>query len=66
MAERTGCPVLLNLWSYVIYNGVVSVYIVAKLRSENGGSKSYDSKYLLVVTCTNTILPISSFPMEDI
>jgi hypothetical protein len=28
MAERTGCPILLSLWSYVIAQTVIYVYIV--------------------------------------
>ena len=28
MAERTGCPVLLSLWSYVLVNTRIGIYEV--------------------------------------
>jgi hypothetical protein len=42
MAERTGCPVLLNLWSYMICHSVIPQYICMALMKGRGvKSKKY-------------------------
>ena len=70
MAERTGCPILSSLWSYVTVMLLRSscpwiIDLVGQGTRDQKKTKTYNSRYSLVVTHPTTNLPIWSLCMAE-